>query len=400
VLEKNLTRFVLGTEFELLNVRPFRDGHLWVVQKRRSAFEICPRCGDKSSTRAGRCKALLRDEPLREQALWLEVHKHRYFCRTCRKPFTETTSLSWPKRRTTYRLRKHVAKLCHDMTDLGRVRKRTRMSNGFIYKVYYDQIEIRLRERRDTLKWPSTLGIDEHFFSRSRGFTEYVTVFTDLRKRKLFEVARGKDTRTLIEQIESIPGREQVREVVIDMSGTYRALIKKLFPQAKIIADKFHVLRLLSPSIIKERRLVQGNVFDARTRRRLLMNRPDLDYFERSEIDVFLRRHPTLDALYRAKEKLHEVYRTHGYLRAERGLDRLIEDLRSQTIEPLKRLGRTLKNWKKEILEYFKTRLTNAFTEQTNNRGKLVQKRGYGYRSFRNYRLRLLSACLHEGYAL
>ncbi len=47
--------------------------------------------------------------------------------------------------------------------------------------------------------------------------------------------------RTLIEQIESIPGREQVREIVIDMSGTYRALIKRLFPQAEIIADKFAV---------------------------------------------------------------------------------------------------------------------------------------------------------------
>ena len=52
-----------------------------------------------------------------------------------------------------------------------------------------------------------------------------------------------------------------------------------------------------------------------------------------------------------------------------------------------------------EIYLLGKTGLTNAFTEQTNNRGKLVQKRAYGYKSFRNYRLRLLSACLHENYA-
>lgn len=400
MLEKNLTRFVLGTEFELLSHRPYQDGHLWVVRKRRQAFVACPRCSQPSNTRAGRCKALLRDEPLRSQSLWLEVHKHRYFCRTCRKPFTEPTSLSWPRRRTTYRLRKHVARLCHDMTDLTRVRKRTSMSNGFIYQVYYAQVETRLKERRDSIKWPTTLGIDEHFFSRSRGFTEYVSVFTDLNKRKLFEVARGKDTRSLIEQLESIPGREQVREVVIDMSGTYRALARKLFPQAKIVADKFHVLRLLSPSIIKERRQAQGNIFDARIRRRLLMNRYRLDYFERSDIDSFLQRYPALNALYRAKEKLHQIYRTHGYARAALSLDRLIGELKTQTLEPLLRLARTLTNWRNEILEYFRRKLTNAFTEQTNNRGKLVQKRGYGYRSFRNYRLRLLSACLYEGCAL
>jgi transposase len=400
VLDRNLTRFVLGTEFELLDSRPFRDGHKWIVRKHRQAFEICTRCGERSDTRAGRCKALLRDEPLRSQGLWIELHKHRYYCKRCRKPFTETTSLSWPRRRTTYRLRKYVAKLCHDMTDLGRVRKRTGMSNGFIYQVYYDQVETRLRERRDSIKWPTSLGIDEHFFSRSKGFTEYVTVFTDLNQRKLFEVARGKDTRSLIAQIESIPGREHVREVAIDMSGSYRSLVRKLFPQAKIVADKFHVLRLLSPSIIKERRTVQGNIFDARTRRMLLMNRHRLDYFERSEIDIFLRRHPSLEVLYRAKEKLHQIYRTNGYEKASKSLDRFIEELKNQTSEPLMRLGRTLRNWRNEILEYFRRRLTNAFTEQTNNRGKLVQKRGYGYRSFRNYRLRLLSACLHEGSAL
>jgi transposase len=119
----------------------------------------------------------------------------------------------------------------------------------------------------------------------------------------------------------------------------------------------------------------------------------------RSDLDHFLRFHPTHNELYRAKERLFEIYRTKGYNRARASLIKFIDDLQTKDLEPLKKLARTLKAWSDEILEYFRTGLTNAFTEQTNNRGKYVQKRAYGYKSFRNYRLRLLSACLHEGYA-
>ncbi len=399
MLVGNLTRFVLGNEFELVEMKQLSNGNVWVVRKRRKPFEVCPKCATPSTTQAGRCKATLRDEPLRSRALFIEVHKHRYFCKTCRKPFTESTSLSWPRRRTTYRFRKAVAQMCGDMTDLTRVRKRMKVSSGFIYQVYYDQIETRLRERRDSLRWPKVLGIDEHFFTRKKGYTDYVTVFTDIGKKKLFEVAEGKSTKSLLQQVAEIPGRENVKIVAIDMSSTYRALIRILFPNAKIVADKFHVLRLLSPAIIKERKLVQGGLHDAKMRRLLLRNRGRLDYFQRSEVDAFLRNHRTLDELYRAKEKLHLIFRTLGPRRAAISLKKFIADLENKTSEPLRRLARTLKAWQREIVNHFETGITNAFTEQTNNRGKLVQKRAYGYKSFRNYRLRFLSACLHEGYA-
>ncbi len=49
--------------------------------------------------------------------------------------------------------------------------------------------------------------------------------------------------------------------------------------------------------------------------------------------------------------------------------------------------------WRHEVLGYFACRLTNARTEGFNGKAKLVIRRAYGYKSFRNYRLRLLSAC-------
>lgn len=93
------------------------------------------------------------------------------------------------------------------------------------------------------------------------------------------------------------------------------------------------------------------------------------------------------------KERLHEFYRTKGYNRAVLSMSRLLEDLKASPYEELQRLRRTLKDWQKEIPEYFRTGFTNAFTEAMNGLAKLVQRRGCGYRSFKNYRLRTLSAC-------
>lgn len=135
---------------------------------------------------------------------------------------------------------------------------------------------------------------------------------------------------------------------------------RKLFPQARIVAEQFHVLRLVSPSIIKERRMVQENVFDARTMHLQLMYRHRLDYSERSEIHMFLRRPPTLDVLHRVKEKLHQIYRTHGNERASKSLDGFIEEFKNQTSEPLTRLARTLRNWRSEILEHLRRKLTKC----------------------------------------
>lgn len=102
----------------------------------------------------------------------------------------------------------------------------------------------------------TTLGIDEHFFTRRRGFPEYVTVFTDLNKRKLFEVAGTKAKKKLIEDLKLIPGRDRVRVVCIDLAPGYRSLVKEFFPNARIVADKFHVLKLLSTEIMKERQAI------------------------------------------------------------------------------------------------------------------------------------------------
>lgn len=388
-----VTRFLFSHKLEVLSVVRFKRGYLWRLKKKRTNGEVCPKCANPSNTRAGKCKVRVRDESFRGTSIWLEIEKHRYLCKHCRKTFTESVEGIWPRRRTTQRFRKNLAQMCHNFSSMKSVQDVEQVSSGLLYKIFYEQLESKLNERKG-IKWPEVLGIDEHFFSRSKGYTEFTTVFTDLKKRKLFDACEGKSTKAIIEQMECVPGRENVKIVVMDLSRGYRSLVQQLFPNAQVVADKFHVLRLLTPSLMKAGRAIYGHRQELWLKKLILKNRHKLDYFQRSDLDRYLEKHPHLNELYRWKEKLHLLFRTKGIDKAARSLHQLIETMEKSNLEEIKRLSRTLKKWRKEILFYFQTRLTNAFTESMNNIGKLVQKRGYGYKSFKNYRLRLLSACL------
>lgn len=82
------------------------------------------------------------------------------------------------------------------------------------------------------------------------------------------------------------------------------------------------------------------------------------------------------------------------FAKASASLKKFIEELKASSVPELNRLGLTLEAWSAEILKYFEHRYTNAITECLNNWGKLFQKSGYGFKCFKNYRLRVLSACV------
>lgn len=390
---ERLSRFILLPELKLTAWHKQKTASNVLEAKKTSQFEVCPKCASKSFTVYDRRSVWLRDAPLRGSGIKLRVLKRRFFCKTCRKPFTEPIAGVSKGYRTTRRYRRDVLWACENFSDLKRVRKKYRCSSGFIYKTLYEEIHSRLKSKLN-YEWPTTVGIDEHFFTRRRGRSEFATVFTDFNNKRLREVAYGKVKSELIIQIQNIKGRENVKNAIIDMSDGYRSLIKEHFPNAKIIADKFHVLRLITPALNKYRVAVMGDQRKSPVRRLLLRNRHKLVYYERDALDRWLSDQPVLREIYFAKEALHSFYRTKGVSRASRALTKLTDALARSQVPELKRLRRTLRSWRTEILAYFENRLTNARTEGFNNVAKLVQKRAYGYRSFENYRLRLLNACL------
>ncbi len=390
--ESILIRRLLLPELHLANAsqRPGRRT-LVIHAEKRSAMEVCPRCANPSRSTYDHRTVSLHDAPVRGLNVRLEVKKRRFFCRPCQLPFTEPIQGVRKGYRTTERFRRSLLWACENFSDLSAVRRAYRCSSGYVYRALYHQLE--LERRKHTHPWPRVVGIDEHFFRRERRFRQFVSMIVDYRNSRLMELVEGKTSAELQAALAYIPGRENVEHVVLDLCDPFKNFARAFFPKASLVADKFHVLRLLSPAINRRRREITGDRHSAVLRGLLLRNRRRLKQSQRWALDRWLDQHPELRELYACKEALHALYRVRGHKRAATALTRLTDAMALSKLPEVRTLRGTLVRWRAEILAYFETGFTNGRVEGLNLKAKLVKRRAYGYRSFKNYRLRLLNAC-------
>jgi transposase len=336
----------------------------------------------------------VKDAPIRGVGVTLYITKKRFYCKKCKKPFTESIEGIRKGKRHTERYKRAVSWACDNFSDLTRVRRAMRCSSYFLYRAHYSNLEQKLKEKLN-YPWGSKIGIDEHSFKkcRERGHMEFASFVIDYNKERPREIVLGKTCESLREGLAHIPGRENVLQAVIDMCDPFKKFIREFFPNAAITADKFHVLRLLSPALLRKRKEITGTRADAKAKRLLLMSGKNLDYTKKMTLLNFLKKYPELHELYQWKERIHGFYRIKGYERAKIAFIYMTDDMAKSTLKEIKTLRRTLMKWREEILNYFTSGLTNGRTEGFNNKAKLVKRRAYGYKSFRNYRLRVLTAC-------
>lgn len=389
-----LSKFILLPELILSQIIPEgRHDARWLCEK-KPMTEFCPRCATASQSTYDHRIVRVRDSPVRGHGIVLLIRKRRLWCKPCQKPFSEPIPGIQKGKRHTERFIASLHWACENFVDLKRVRRAHRCSNWLIYQSYYKVLE-RKRVEKLNYPWPKIIGIDEHAFRKKKnsGQTEFASMIVDHVNKRVREVTYGKTTAELKDQLSYIPGRENVQYATLDLCDPFKNFIREFFPNATIVADKFHVLRLLTPALLRKRYEISGTRADLKAKKLLLMSAHRLDYFERLAIHRFLEKYKEMHELYQWKERLHGFYRIKGFDRACTALTAMTDEMARSLLPEIKTLRRTLVKWRNEILNYFKTGLTNARVEGFNNRAKVVKRMGYGYKSFRNYRLRVLSAC-------
>ena len=390
----SLTNFILLPELKLTRSVRENLGRSRLECEKAKNVEYCPRCASPSSATYDHRTVRIKDAPIRGKLIILLIKKRRLWCKHCKKAFTERVPGIRSKKRHTERYARDIMWACENFSDLSQVRRAYRCSSDFLYKIYYKKLQEKINEQVN-YPWTKTIGIDEHAFKKATfgSHTQFVTMIVDYDNRRVRELCEGKTGAGLSEQLKYIRGRENVQNVVLDLCDPFKNFAREYFPNSRIIADKFHVLRLLSPSLMRRRKEITGTKADLKAKRLLLMSIKKLGYFERHALREFLFKYPELNELYDWKEKLHRFYRTRGYHNAAKALRKMIDNMAWSLLPEIKTLRRTLIKWKEEILNYFLTGITNARTEGFNNKAKVVKRRAYGYKSFRNYRLKVLTAC-------
>jgi transposase len=124
----------------------------------------------------------------------------------------------------------------------SRLAGREHLGEATVGRIYAPFTQRKAKERQ-SLDCPLVLGIDEHTLHRRQRFA---TTFCDLKNHRVFDISPGRSEGELASYLRTLRGRERVRVVCIDLSNPYRSMIRRWFPRAAIVADRFHAIRLVS----------------------------------------------------------------------------------------------------------------------------------------------------------
>ena len=210
----------------------------------------------------------------------------------------------------------------------------------------------------------------------------------------------GRSEPSLRAYLSRLRGRDKVRVVVMDLSDGYRQIARQYFPNAKIVADRFHVIRLVNHHFLK---LWQQQDPVGRKDRGLLslMRRHQwrLTAEQQENLGRYLSRYPVLEALYAAKQRLAELLliKSANSNYAKKQLPKLLALLRQFTDSPAKSLANTLLSWLEPIVRMWRFSKSNGITEGFHTKMEMMSRRAFGFRNFENYRLRVLAHCGWNG---
>jgi transposase len=243
---------------------------------------------------------------------------------------------------------------------------------------------------------PRVLGIDEHFFTRKKGFA---TTLCDLHHHKVYDVVLGRSEASLAAYFQKLEGKAEVRVVCMDLATHYRSLVRLHFPNARIVADRFHVIRLINHHFLACWRELDPRGAKNRGLLSLMRrHRHNLSPEQHIRLTAYLSSFPALQLIYRFKQKLcYLLLKKHRTRRQCEVLIprflRALHELSQAGLAQLVQLGLTLHAWKQEIVTMWRFTRNNGITEGFHNKMELINRQAYGFRNFQNYRLRVKLLC-------
>lgn len=334
-------------------------------------------------------------DPMGSRPTRIKICVPKFFCKRCGIYFRQPLPGVLSYQRSTESFRMDVATKHHLGFSKDAAAKVFRISHSKVDRCYQHIYSKDMLERKNR-PCPMVMGIDEHFLNRKIGF---VTTMVDLQSRRVFDLLPGRSEAALESHLKQLRGRDRVRVVVMDLSSTYRSIVKKYFPNALIVSDRFHVVKLINQSLME-----MWKTFDehGRKNRGLLSlmrrHRFNLSDDQRMNLARYFKEFPALGHCYHRLKDLKELMLFKGVGKSKarsliRELFQIISDLKSTPFQPLLRLAATIESWLEPIARMWRFSRTNSTTEGLHCKMEVIQRRAYGFHSFTNYRIRVIALC-------
>lgn len=370
------------------------------------APSFCPKCGcinkNYDIIKHGSKTVNIKMPRMSNRKVILRLKKQRYYCKQCQKTFlaqSNCVDFNHSISRNTYHSCVIQMKEKISITDIARHHDISHtMVNNYLKDLSKKFIV-------DKHYLPEHLSFDE-FKSVKSCASKMSFIFTDAINHKVIDIVYNRQLSHLKSYFFSYPkeARDQVQTICIDMYAPYVSLIKSCFPNAKIILDRFHIIQLLSRSLNKTRvKVMNTNKTHYNKLKRywriLLKDYEDINQttyqhytcfkYKMSEVEV-------LNELLRSDKELETTYWYYQKLKLSfnhKNSRSLIDNLKNYPPELSKSMKtsiHSLLKFETELENSLSYKYSNGAIEGTNNLIKVIKRIAFGYRSYENFRSRIL----------
>jgi transposase len=345
----------------------------------------CSRCLRRS--RAGgydsKKDRLWRHLDLGPWEVYLRATVDRFWCKHCRAVVTE--QLPWAELGSAF---------TRDFEDLVAyfAQKTNKTVVGNVMKIAWPTIgniverTVRRRgmplERRELYR----IGVDEISYRKHH---KYLTIVADHTSGEVVWGGDGKSGDTLGLFLDELgeEGRARIELISMDMSQAYIRKVTEQLPNATIVFDPFHVIKLANNAVDEVRRAqvraLKGNAHapSLKKTRWLLLKAPEnLLPWESEKLSILGVVNRPLYRAYLLKEALRDLYREPIDV-AEPRLDAWLAWASRSKLQPFVKLARTIREHRKGILAAIEHGLSNGRLEGLNNRIRLLSHQAFGFHS-------------------
>jgi transposase len=402
----------------LLDVRTDDDGLVWVEVETDQTLTGCPGCGVVAVSHARRVQ-VLHDAPCFGRPVRVRWSKRIWRCPepACpRGTWTEQHLFAEPRAKLTARaIAWAVDALRHDDTTVSALARRL----GVAWDTCMNAIAHAaqgLIKRPERLQGIKTIGVDEHIWRPSRvaAADKAVTVMVDLTRdahgclhARLLDAVQGRSGKAYADWLTDagLEVKVTVEHAALDPFRGYANAIRDELPDAVAVVDAFHIVKLGGNVVDEVRRRVQqttlhrrGHKHDPlyRIRRTLLTGEEHLTDRQRARLTKWLPLgdpNGEVELAWRIYQAVRGIYNASSPTVGRQRAEHLLDTLHTCPIAEVARLGRTLRQWRQQVLAYFTTGgVNNAGTEAINLLIEKTRRLAHGFRNFEHYRLRILLA--------
>ena len=354
-------------------------------------IHTCPCCHSRTSKIHDYRFQLIKDIPLYyNKDVFIYYRKRRYVCPNCNKRFYETNSFLPKRARKTNRLSAFIIEQLKEKQSMKDVAKISNVSSSTVSSLlpYLSTSASYL---------PEVLCIDE--FRGNAGNFKYQVSLMDGKLGKPIDIIECRHKHYLFSYFNkfSLAERNKVKYVIMDLWLPYKDLAMHFFPNAKIVADRFHYARYIVQAVDEVRKKVQSKLtpeerkYFKHSRKLLLSRYINLNNTQREELNYILINYSEeLRIVYNEKEELLDIIHSGEKYGAIDKLNKWIKYNLDSSHEVLRNCSKTYFNWIKEIRNSLLVPYSNGVMEGYNNKIKVLKRVAFGFRNFQNFKARIL----------